>query len=273
MQRPGKNLETTRAFSTLGCPELTLTETLALARRHRIDGVELRSLAGTLELPGYFAANHGTPEAMARALQGEPVRIVALDTSLRLAAASADERTAFLAFVPWAEALGVRWLRVFDGGSAEDPATIGAAAETDAWWREQRAAGGWRTDIMVETHDALLNPAALARFRAAAPAARILWDVHHTWRRGGGDLGATWSVIHDAVVHVHVKDSVDQPGGSPAHRYVLPGEGKFPIRELLDLLAAAPYAGSVCLEWERLWHPELPPLEDALAAAERCGWW
>jgi hypothetical protein len=33
------------------------------------------------------------------------------------------------------------------------------------------------------------------------------------------------------------------------------------------------YAGPVSLEWERLWHPELAPLEDALEAAKRNDWW
>ena len=41
------------------------------------------------------------------------------------------------------------------------------------------------------------------------------------------------------------------------------------LREVLR----AEYDGWVSLEWEKLWHPYLPPLDDALAAAARRDWW
>jgi hypothetical protein len=41
------------AFSSLGWPEASLDEILALAARHRITTVELRSLGGTVDLPGW----------------------------------------------------------------------------------------------------------------------------------------------------------------------------------------------------------------------------
>jgi hypothetical protein len=33
------------------------------------------------------------------------------------------------------------------------------------------------------------------------------------------------------------------------------------------------FSGAVSLEWERQWHPELPPLEDALRSAFDRSWW
>lgn len=38
-----------KVFSGLGCPELQLSEVLALARKHEIDGVELRAAAATMQ--------------------------------------------------------------------------------------------------------------------------------------------------------------------------------------------------------------------------------
>jgi hypothetical protein len=38
-------------------------------------------------------------------------------------------------------------------------------------------------------------------------------------------------------------------------------------------LRADNFAGPVSLEWERLWHPYLPPLDVALACAEKNRWW
>src|SRR5688572_31697704 len=95
-----------RTFSSLGCPELNLEQTLALAGKHGLPGVELRALAGTIDLPAYFATTYGTPEKLAAALRRQSVKILSLDTSLRLADNKPEQRADFLKFLPWAEALG-----------------------------------------------------------------------------------------------------------------------------------------------------------------------
>src|SRR5690606_18149474 len=112
-----------RTFSTLGSPELNLEQTLVLAARHGLGGVELRALDGTIDLPAHFAAVYGTPAVLAEWLRSQPVKILSLDTSLKLAGGTEADREAFLKFLPWAEAAGVSRLRVFDGGHAADLAT------------------------------------------------------------------------------------------------------------------------------------------------------
>jgi sugar phosphate isomerase/epimerase len=206
-----------RIYSTLGSPALTLEETFALAAKHNLDGVELRALGGTIDLPGYFAATYGTPAALAARMAAQRMKVFSLDTSLHLAHSTAEERDAFLQFLPWAEALGVPRLRVFDGGKSADAATHRAMAETVAWWRALRAANGWRADLMVETHDALFTAASIREFLALAPGTGILWDTHHTWKTGREDPPVTWRAIAPHVVHLHVKDSVSIPG--PKHPF------------------------------------------------------
>jgi len=261
-----------RTYSTLGSPDLGLEDTLALAARQGLAGVELRALAGTIDLPAHFTARYGTPAALAARLAGQSQRILSLDTSLHLAHNSPEEREAFLAFLPWAEALGVPRLRVFDGGKSADTATHRAMAETVKWWRALRAERGWRADLMVETHDALCTAASILGFLALAPGTGILWDTHHTWKTGGEDPLVTWRAIRPHVVHMHVKDSVSIPSGKHPFSYRLPGEGEFPMSALRELLRAE-YNGPMSLEWERLWHPELGPVEEALSAATQHGWW
>ncbi|HET7537624.1 MAG TPA: TIM barrel protein [Candidatus Didemnitutus sp.] len=261
-----------RAVSTLGCPDLTLAEALALAQRHRIDAVELRALAGTLDLPDYFARTYGAPAELAEKLRGEAPRLVALDTSLKLVGNTTGDREKFLAFVPWAEALGIPQLRVFDGGEKFDAAELAAAKDTVQWWRELRSKNRWRTDIAVETHDTLFTTDSITRFLAAVPGTRILWDTHHTWKRGGEDPVATWRAIRPHVAHIHVKDSVSRPSARHPFTYVLPGDGEFPMTALKTALRAE-YTGAVSLEWERQWHPYLEPLDAALTAAAGRDWW
>ena len=262
-----------RCFSSLGCPDLTLDAALALAASHGVDAIELRALGGTVELPAYLAAQFDTPAALAEKLRGEKIRVVALDTSFKLVGGAASDREKLLAYVPWAKALGVERLRVFDGGRAADAAELAQAAGTISWWRALRSEHGWRADLMVETHDSLFTAAAIERLLAVAPGVAILWDSHHTWKKGGEDPVTTWRAIHASVVHVHVKDSVSVPSAKHPFTYVLPGAGEFPMAPLAAALRADGFAGPLSLEWEKLWHPYLVPLDEALAAARSAAWW
>jgi hypothetical protein len=45
------------------------------------------------------------------------------------------------------------------------------------------------------------------------------------------------------------------------------------MTKLLRALDESSFDGIISLEWERLWHPDLPPLEDALVHATQTGWW
>ncbi len=261
-----------RAFSTLGCPGLDLAGACALARAHGIGAVELRVLGGSVDLPAYFRGLGMGPEAIRSVADAAGVGLVAIDTSLRLIDGTGEDREKFLEMVRLAEAIGAARLRVFDGGSKADAAEMERASEALRWWRSVRARHAWKTDIMVETHDALVTSAAILRFARAAPGAAILWDSHHTWNKGGEDPAATWRAIGRLVAHIHVKDSVRGAGPGAPGAYALPGTGDFPMAALRDALKGG-YTGPLSLEWERHWHPEIAPLDDALRSAASTSWW
>lgn len=256
------------SFSTLGCPDKSWDEALALVTRYGLDGLEVRALSGSLDVPKALRARFGSPEKIA----GEvlPVRCFGLNTSFRLIGGDEDARRELLDFVPWAEALGVPYLRVFDGGkfTGELDAASQASAEGNlAWWREQRSAWGWNVDLMVETHDALCRaPVISALQETLAEPVALLWDSHHTWRKGGEDPLSTWAVVRPWTVHIHFKDSISRPSAKLPYTYVVPGEGEMALQALFDRLRADAYAGALSLEWEKKWHPDLPELEVALEA-------
>jgi len=263
----------TRTFSTLGCSEFEPAAIVALARKHHIPVLEIRGIAGSTDLPSVLEAHFGTPAAWASFLRENSLRVCAFGTSFRLIGGSPADRDELLRYLPWAEAAGVPWLRVFDGGKTGGADEIAQGAETLATWREDKQKNGWQADWMVETHDALVTSPRLHAFFAAAPGARLLWDSHHTWKKGGEDPELTWQTVAAHTVHIHVKDSVSRPSSDGAdYTYVLPGEGEFPMPRLRQLLESSRYAGHLSLEWERLWHPYMPPLDSALAAASS-GWW
>ena len=262
-----------RCTSTLGCPELSLEAAFALAEKHGLPAIEVRAVGGTTDLPAYFAATYGSPAALADRVRESVVRIVAFNASLHLAGATETEKGQLRALAPWAEALGVKWLRVFDGGKEAGDADISSARETLRWWSDERARRDWKVDVMVETHDTLFTADRIGRFVAAVPDIAILWDAHHTWRKGGEDPATTWPAIRDRVVHVHVKDSIAVPSARHPFTYVLPGDGGFPIAATLAALEADRFAGFVSLEWEKLWHSYLPALDEALKVARARNWW
>ncbi len=262
----------TRCFSTLGCPDLLIDDVFALAVKHGIEAVELRALGGTIDLAEHFAREFGTPEKLAAYVRGRSPRIVAIDTSLHLVGATAAERAQAEALALWADALGVRWLRAFDGGASASEAEIAEAKATLDAWSSLRESRGWKVELMVETHDSLFTSEAIGRLVTAVPGVRILWDSHHTWKRGGEAPLATWAAIKGSVVHLHVKDSVSRPSGRHPFTYALPGAGEFPMSGLREVLGKE-FGGAVSLEWEKLWHPELVPLDAVLTSAAERGWW
>ncbi len=265
------------SFSTLGCPELDLDGVLELARENGIRQLELRTLEKRVDLPALFRERYGKPEALRARLDEAGLGVVSLDTSWKLVGSKEEDRTAFLEFIEWAEELEVPWLRVFDGGShaselsSED---LKATVEAIAWWRDLKNRNGWKTDIMVETHDCLTASPAIEQLQEAlATPVGMLWDTHHTWKKGGEGLTHTWERIRENVVHVHIKDSISVPSARHPFTYVLPGQGEFPLAEAVELFERDQFAGVISLEWERQWHPYLQPVGEALRSCRQLGWW
>jgi sugar phosphate isomerase/epimerase len=264
-------------FSSLGAPQLHLEEVLALAARYGLRQVELRTLGGSLDLPGYFRERYEAPEALA-ALETGGVDISVLSTGFLLTSAGETERQGFLDFVPWAEAAGARWLRVFGGGDWTGGAIPGPALERALenvlWWRELRAERGWKVDLLLETHDSFsgCEPVFQLNERLGDSPIDLLWDTHHTWKLAGEDPLETWPRLAPYTRQVHMKDSRPEPSGRHPYTYMPPGEGVFPAMPILQKLVADGFQGGVSLEWEKQWHPTLPPLETALDAGRRNGW-
>lgn len=270
MERPGYQ----RAFSSLGCAEMSLPEVMALAQRQHLPAVELRALGGSIDLPAYFEQHFGEPGRLAEYVTSTGVSVVALDASCRLMADDAAGEAELLALAPWAEALGGVPIRVFDGGDTLDETNIAAGVARWKGWQRHRERQGWNTQLIVETHDTLVTGEAVRRFLAAAPTGVvILWDAFHTWSKGDEAPTDTWDQIRVAVGHIHVKDG--KAGGTEgrAFTHTLPGQGSFPMAALRERLQEDGYRGPLSLEWGRKWHPYLPPLEDALGAARAGYWW
>lgn len=262
-------------FSTMGCTELTLPQVLAVADHFAIDCLELRSLENRIDLPAYLAGLPGGLAAVRSTLARHPTRV--LGTSFKLVGDTEAGRTALLAFAGLAEQLGTPYLRIFGGGTWGTALTddnYRQAVEVLNWWQKEKKKNDWQTEILIETHDAFsASPPFLRLFELLGRTHPIIWDSHHTWRLAGERPVDTWKQLKPHTRHVHIKDSVLKPSVRHPYTYVLPGTGEMPAREVLDLLRRDKFSGAVSLEWEKMWHPYLPPLEEALTACQKEGWW
>lgn len=263
-------------FSTLGCPELTLPEVCRLAEEFGIRNIEVRALNHRTDLPQY-ALEAGLSSAHVRdLLQPFQGRIMVAGSDFRLVGGEPTQRNTLTKFCEWADTWDIPFVRVFGGGNPGSELTdseLVEAIENVRWWREEKKKLNWRTEILLETHDALSGAAECAQLIALLDEPLgIIWDAHHTWRIAGESPAESWNQFGQWVRHVHIKDSIDKPSARHAYSYVLPGEGQVPNEEITALLRKVKFSGCVSFEWEKLWHPYLPDLREALLHLQRQPW-
>jgi sugar phosphate isomerase/epimerase len=251
------------AFSTLACPGWSLERVVEAARQYGYGGVELRLIDGETIAPGL---GDGERRRVRSLLHGAGVPIVAVDTSIRLAASDPDQATSELR---WFLDLAAEWesplVRVFGG---EPPAGVPRDTVLDAMARPLLAvapeAERRGIAIGVETHDAFSSARELAPLlsRVESPAVGALWDIVHTSRMGETPDEVA-DLLGDRIVHVHIKDGRGETGAQ-AWELVLLGQGDVPVAGVLRALRAHGYGGWLTVEWEKKWHPEIAEPEVAL---------
>lgn len=281
------------AFSTLGCPGASLAQVIEIARTAGATGLELRAADGEFV---YTGMDSPARAAVAAELADAGLQVLVLASYVRVCAAVAEadpegERAndpvlaELLAAVELAADLSAgntgqrAQLRVFPGaglepcGLAEEPCAAMAAADLRAARRLNAAAARARdlgVTILLETHDSHPRGVDVVRILAhvddAAPV-KVIWDLMHPWRHDETPE-QTATLLADSLAYAQYKDGVRTPGTHDVE-LTLPGEGQLPLLRMNALaseLAAAQGITDpwVSLEWERAWHPELPPVSEAL---------
>lgn len=264
------NIISKLCFSTLGCAGLCLAESARLGKTHGMSGIELRGIAGETDarkIPD-LAAKHA---ADSRTLLDEVGIVpVVLGTSCKFhdpgkRHAALDEG---VASAKAAAGLGIPFIRVFGNDAKPDAAT--ATRSVIEGIGELCAAAG-DVIVLLEVHgdfnrSEALMPVIGALDRGGVRNFGLIWDVAHSDRAYGSEWQRFYNDIAPWVRHVHIKDHVRFAAGSGTRsfRLTMPGDGEIPIRDIVRRLALDGYSGYFSLEWERMWHPELPPIEDAL---------
>jgi sugar phosphate isomerase/epimerase len=89
--------------------------------------------------------------------------------------------------------------------------------------------------------------------------AKVIWDSAHTWSHGETPAESL-ELLEPWLDFVQIKDS----DSTQDYRPVAIGAGDYPVQQVLQALQGRNFWLS--LEWELKWHPELPPLDEALPA-------
>lgn len=248
-------------FSTLGCAERTLEETFALCDRFGISRLEIRGIGGELDPRKIPEFSDGQIQKTAARFRAAGITPLILGTSC--AFHRPENRESVLAegsaALAVAKSLGAMGIRVFGDRFADHrEQTTRNAVEGIA--RLCDAAKGTDVKILLEVHGDFHTVESLSPILRAfedEPRFGLIWDIAHTHPA----YGENWKGFYDAVApfvrHVHIKDARGET-------LTLPGNGEIPILPIVRRLLADGYKGAFSLEWEKKWHPELPPIESAL---------
>jgi sugar phosphate isomerase/epimerase len=254
-------------FSTLGCSGATVEEIIRFAQDGAAPGVELRSADDEVVNVGLSARD---ASAIGTAFRDEGVAVLCVASYVGLCSEDAADDDDLHRNLDLARRLGAGGVRVFmkDGDQAEKEAGAGLSAGEERAIARLASVAGSDIPVLIETHDSHSSARRLAAFMRAADAAipghpaRVLWDTAHSWSHGETPAQSL-NDLEPWLAHLQIKDerSLVDPVPVPL------GEGSYPVAELAAALDGSGWSGWLALEWERKWHPTLPPLNAALAAA------
>ncbi len=254
------------SFSTLACPEWSPVEVVARAADMGFGGIEWRGGPDGHAGPQLAPADR---RAIRVAMDDRGVQAVAVTTYTDFVHPDAAVRAAsvqdLMDHAEVAAVLGAPCLRAFLGERADDAPLdelLDRAAE--GLLAAQVAIAGSGVAIAIEPHDDFLASTIVAGLleRVGGSGIGVIWDAGNTWSLGerpevGLDLLRPW------LRYIQVKDGT---GSLPDWHLARIGEGEVPLLDAFQWLARTGLSLPVSIEWERPWHPGLPPASEALPA-------
>ena len=263
-------------FSTLGCTERTLDEVISLAKKYGIESLEIRGLSGILDnskIP-YFSETEIENTKRALSENGIFVRVVGASASFDTREKHEASISEAMAAVRVASALGAPYIRVFGNKIKGDVYEV-AKNVSDGIAALCKQAEPFGVTVLLEVHGDFNREATLAPVLSALSGIGnfgLIWDIAHSHTHYGNNFAEFYNFIRPYIKHVHIKDVYIQDLdirdcsliGNGKRTLCLPGYGDIPIREIIGKMEAEGFDGCYSLEWERHWHPELLPIEDAL---------
>jgi len=254
------------SFSTLACPEWTLTQVLELAAWSGYDGIELRFLEGEDSLWKLPVFRGARLQAAKCQISASGLAISCLDTSCRFDSPDQSEREKWIEegerMVELAVDLGAPGIRVFGDRihpEANREATTGWIIESLATLAHKIHDSG--VEIWLETHGDFSCSSDVHGILSQCPEIRVVWDPASAYIRSLERPLDNGLALERYVGHTHIKDMQEKNGQWVP---VLTGEGEFPLNEVRSVMEKIGYAGFLSFEWEKKWHPSIENAEVAV---------
>ena len=253
------------SFSTLGCHEYTLDQIIDCGKKYGFNGVELRHVEKNVnlwELPDFSSG--ASLAASKRKLDDAGLAVCVVGASGSFAKAGLEHRREQTdLFKRWAEVaqgLGCPYIRVF-GGPVPEGQTMEETLkwDIDGYNEAFPEIAAFGVTMLFETHDSFsTSRGLLPLLQNLRGSFGVVWDLLHPLRFGE-PYEETWRNLGPWVKHIHVKDS--RVFSETDFDFMLPGEGILPLPGMIELLKKGGYQGYYSFEWERGWHPEIPPCD------------
>ena len=253
-------------FSTLGCPSWGWIKVLDFAQQNSFASVELRGLAGTMDLPSRPEFADGQIEQSKTEIAARGLRISCVSSSANMHDTGPEHEKQLAdarRFIDLASRLGVPYVRVF-GNKLVGPQAAAVEHIAGSLRELGSYAGPKNVTVILESHGDFTTSPVLKEIleKTASPHVALLWDAHNTFVEGHEDPAVTVRELGKYIRHTHLKDARLANGQD---NYVLTGRGDVPVKRQVELLAASGYAGYYSFEWEKAWHPEIAEPEIAIA--------
>ena len=253
-------------FSTLGCPSWDWLKILDFAQQHGFAAVELRGLAGTMDLPSRPEFADSQIEQSKKEVTARGLRISCVSSSANMHDTGPEHEKQLAdarRFTDMASRLGAPYVRVF-GNKLVGPQAAAVDHIASSLRQLGDYAGPKNVTVILESHGDFTTSPVLREIleKSASPHVALLWDAHNTFVEGKEEPEVTVRQLGKYIRHTHLKDARLANGQD---NYVLTGRGDVPIKRQVELLAASGYAGYYSFEWEKAWHPEIEEPDIAIA--------
>ncbi len=227
-------------FSARGWHSLSWQELIDTTLENKYEGLELYNVHKYDALVGKGGPlNEYNIQATSRFLRNNKLTVPCIDTSLDISSDSKEVMSCILETIKIAAALKSPYVAVKAKADAEEQ----VYANVEKILPEAERLG---ITLLISTKGIYADSAklrSLMNFFANDNLA-VLWDSLHTYRDKKETPANTITNLGAYVKHVHLRDLNDDG------TYNLPGEGAFPIDDLMRALGSVDYNGFISLVWK-----------------------
>ncbi|MDE3197742.1 MAG: sugar phosphate isomerase/epimerase [Acidobacteriota bacterium] len=264
------------SFSTLGCPDWTVSKCLSEAQRMGFDGVELRFISDSDALWDLPELTSSALPATRREVANRGLAISAVGVRAHFHFTDKAKRGQQLdeakKDIDIAAALGCPGARIWGdkvqpGGDRES--TMKWISE--ALWTLSEYGRPMKVNMRLESHgDFTRSTDVLAILReCGCHGAAANWDPANAIVGCGEQPAVGAQNLGAYIEHVHFKDEKVLGGGK--RDITLLGHGDIPLHEIISSLKKLNYKGYVSLEWEKRYFANAPGPE--VAFPDFIQWW